>query len=114
MSESLWSRSSWTLVIASVGAERRWMALGIWGGVAGLAVALGPVVGGAIVQGISWQWIFWLNVPIGAALIPLAWRRLGESYGPDRTLDLRGLVLASTGLLGIVWGLVRGNSVGWS
>jgi EmrB/QacA subfamily drug resistance transporter len=103
-----------TLLSASVPAERRGVALGIWGGVAGLAVALGPVVGGAIVQGISWQWIFWLNVPIGAALVPLAWRKLDESYGPDSTLDLPALVLVSTGLLGIVWGLVRGNSVGWS
>src|SRR5262249_21669293 len=75
--------------------------------------ALGPLVGGAIVQGISWQWIFWLNVPIGLLLIPLAWRRLDESYGPASKLDLRGLALVSAGLLGIVLGLVRGNSVGW-
>jgi len=102
-----------TLLSASVPAEKRGLALGIWGGVAGLAVALGPVVGGAIVEGISWQWIFWLNVPIGIVLIPLAWRRLEESYGPDSSLDLTGVVLVSTGLLGIVWGLVRGNSVGW-
>jgi len=103
-----------TLLSAAVPAQRRGLALGIWGGVAGLAVALGPVVGGAIVEGISWQWIFWLNVPIGAALIPLAWRRLDESFGPDSSLDLVGLVLVSAGLLGVVWGLVRGNSVGWS
>jgi len=102
-----------TLLSASVPAEKRGLALGIWGGVAGLAVALGPVVGGAIVEGISWQWIFWLNVPIGIVLIPVAWRKLDESYGPDSSLDLPGLVLVSTGLLGIVWGLVRGNSVGW-
>jgi len=102
-----------TLLSASVPPAKRGLALGIWGGVAGLAVALGPVVGGAIVQGISWQWIFWLNVPIGLVLIPLAWRRLDESYGPDSSLDLTGLVLVSTGLLGIVWGLVRGNSQGW-
>jgi EmrB/QacA subfamily drug resistance transporter len=102
-----------TILSASVPAAKRGLALGIWGGVAGLAVALGPVVGGAIVEGIAWQWIFWLNVPIGIGLIPLAWRRLDESYGPNSSLDLRGLVLVSTGLLGIVWGLVRGNSVGW-
>jgi EmrB/QacA subfamily drug resistance transporter len=102
-----------TLLSAAVPAEKRGLALGAWGGIGGLAVALGPLVGGAIVQGISWQWIFWLNVPIGLALIPLAWRRLGESQGPNAALDLRGLVLASAGLLGIVWGLVRGNSVGW-
>jgi EmrB/QacA subfamily drug resistance transporter len=103
-----------TLLSAAVPAERRGLALGAWGGIGGLAIALGPLVGGAVVQGISWQWIFWLNVPIGLALIPLAWRRLDESRGPNSSLDLGGLVLASAGLLGIVWGLVRGNEVGWS
>ncbi len=102
-----------TLLSAAVPPERRGLALGAWGGIGGLAVALGPLVGGAVVQGISWQWIFWLNVPIGLVLIPLAWRRLGESHGSNASLDLRGLVLASTGLLGIVWGLIRGNTVGW-
>jgi EmrB/QacA subfamily drug resistance transporter len=90
------------------------MALGIWGGIGGLAVAIGPLVGGAVVSGISWNWIFWLNVPIGLVLAPLAWRRLQESTGADKGLDLPGLGLASVGLLGIVWGLVRGNEVGWS
>jgi len=71
-------------------------------------------VGGAVVEGISWQWIFWLNVPIGLALIPLAALRLRESHGPNKALDLPGLGLASVGLLGIVWGLVRGNEVGWA
>ena len=103
-----------TILSAAVPAERRGLALGAWGGIGGLAVALGPVVGGAVVQGISWQWIFWLNVPIGLVLIPLAWRRLEETRGANSSLDLRGLVLVSSGLLGIVWGLVRGNSVGWS
>src|SRR6476469_1842384 len=102
-----------TILSAAVPAERRGLALGAWGGIGGLAVALGPLVGGAVVQGISWQWIFWLNVPIGLVLIPLAWRRLEETRGANSSLDLRGLVLVSTGLLGIVWGLVRGNSVGW-
>ena len=72
-----------TLLSAAVPANRRGLALGAWGGMGGLAVALGPLVGGAVVQGISWQWIFWLNVPIGLLLIPLAWRRLDESYGPQ-------------------------------
>jgi EmrB/QacA subfamily drug resistance transporter len=71
------------------------------------------VVGGAIVDGISWQWIFWLNVPIGLALLPMATFRLRESNGPNRSLDLRGLGLASAGLFGLVWGLVRGNEHGW-
>ncbi|HZT15266.1 MAG TPA: DHA2 family efflux MFS transporter permease subunit [Gaiellaceae bacterium] len=102
-----------TILSAAVPPERRGLALGAWGGISGLAVALGPLVGGAVVSGISWHWIFWLNVPIGLVLAPLAWRRLEETHGPARTLDLRGLALASAGLLGIVWGLVRGNEVGW-
>src|SRR5918911_4588768 len=103
-----------TILSAAVPADKRGLALGAWGGISGLAVALGPVVGGAIVQGISWQWIFWINVPIGLVLIPLALRRLDETHGPDRALDLPGLGLASTGLLGLVWGLVRGNGQGWT
>src|SRR5581483_9395661 len=102
-----------TLLSASLPREKRGLALGAWGGIGGLAVALGPVVGGAVVDGLSWQWIFWLNVPIGLVLIPLAATRLTESRGPDRQLDLPGLGLASAGLLGLVWGLVRGNGVGW-
>ncbi|MBC7645379.1 MAG: DHA2 family efflux MFS transporter permease subunit [Thermoleophilia bacterium] len=103
-----------TLLSAAVPADMRGIALGAWGGIAGLAVALGPVVGGAIVEGISWQWIFWINVPIGLVLIPIAWRMLAESYGPSTSLDVGGLVLGSTGLFGITWGLVRGNGQGWS
>jgi len=102
-----------TILSAAVPAEKRGLALGAWGGISGLAVAIGPLVGGAVVQGISWQWIFWLNVPIGLALIPLARLRLQESRGPNDSLDLPGVGLASVGLLGIVWGLVRGNQVGW-
>ena len=102
-----------TLLSAAVPRERRGLALGAWGGIGGLAVAIGPLVGGAIVEGISWQWIFWINVPIGLVLAPLAFFRLRESRGPADRLDLAGLALASAGLLGIVWGLVRGNSVGW-
>ncbi|HEY2327778.1 MAG TPA: DHA2 family efflux MFS transporter permease subunit [Gaiellaceae bacterium] len=102
-----------TILSSAVPKERRGLALGAWGGISGLAVALGPLVGGAVVSGISWHWIFWLNVPIGAVLAPLAWRQLSESHGPAKTLDLPGLGLASAGLFGVVWGLVRGNSVGW-
>src|SRR4029077_1536200 len=97
-----------TLLSASVPKEKRGIALGAWGGIGGLAVALGPVVGGAVVSGLNWHWIFWLNVPIGIALIPLALRRLNESHGPASKLDLTGLALASAGLTGIVWALVRG------
>jgi EmrB/QacA subfamily drug resistance transporter len=102
-----------TLLSAAVSPERRGLALGAWGGIGGLAVALGPVVGGAIVDGISWQWIFWLNVPIGLLIAPLAFRRLRESHGPYTSLDLTGLALGSAGLFGIVWGVVRGNGQGW-
>jgi EmrB/QacA subfamily drug resistance transporter len=103
-----------TILSAAVPAERRGLALGIWGGIGGLAVAFGPLVGGAVVSGVSWHWIFWLNVPIGLVLAPLAWRRLEESRSPDSRLDLPGLALASAGLFGIVWGLVRGNAHGWT
>jgi EmrB/QacA subfamily drug resistance transporter len=102
-----------TILSAAVPPERRGLALGAWGGIGGLAVAIGPLVGGAVVEGISWQWIFWLNVPIGLILAPLAFLRLRESHGPGGRLDLPGLALASAGLFGIVWGLVRANDVGW-
>jgi EmrB/QacA subfamily drug resistance transporter len=94
--------------------ERRGLAIGAWSGVSGLGVALGPLVGGAVVDGISWHWIFWINVPIGLALLPLAARRLAESHGPARSLDLPGVGLASAGLLGIVYGIVRGAELGWT
>jgi len=103
-----------TILSAAVPKEKRGLALGAWGGISGLAIAFGPVVGGAIVQGISWQWIFWLNVPIGVLLIPLGLSRLQETYGPAGRLDLPGLGLASAGLFGIVWGLIRGNGQGWA
>ncbi|MBA3476741.1 MAG: DHA2 family efflux MFS transporter permease subunit, partial [Actinobacteria bacterium] len=103
-----------TILSAAVPKEKRGLALGAWGGISGLAVAFGPVVGGAVVQGLSWQWIFWLNVPIGVLLIPLALSRLQETFGPGGKLDLPGLGLASAGLFGIVWALIRGNGQGWA
>src|SRR5262249_9910544 len=103
-----------TILSAGVPAERRGAFIGAWGGVAGLAVAFGPVFGGAIVDGVHWHWIFWLNVPVGLLLIPLALLRLDETYGPKAKLDLPGLGLVSAGLFGIVWGLVRGNAQGWT
>src|SRR5215213_8798600 len=102
-----------TILSTAAPAERRGLALGVWSGVSGLGVALGPLVGGAVIEGISWQWIFWLNVPVGIALAPLAARRLAESHGPAGRLDLPGLALASVGLLGVVFGVVRGNPAGW-
>jgi EmrB/QacA subfamily drug resistance transporter len=103
-----------TILSAGVPENRRGVFLGAWGGISGLAVAFGPLVGGAVVSGISWHWIFWLNVPLGLVLVPLALLRLDETKGPFGKVDLPGLGLASAGLFGIVWGLVRGNSIGWA
>lgn len=103
-----------TLLTAAVPAARRGMAYGIWGAVNGLAVASGPLIGGSLTEHISWQWIFWLNVPLGVALLPLARLRLAESHGTGAPLDIPGTLLASGGLFGIVYGLVRGPSDGWT
>jgi EmrB/QacA subfamily drug resistance transporter len=102
-----------TLISEAFPVEKRGTAIGLWGGITGLGVAIGPVVGGAVVSGISWHWIFWLNVPVGLALIPVAAARLTESFGPRPHLDVPGLLLAGAGALGITWGLVRANAVGW-
>ena len=103
-----------TLLSAAVPVEKRGLALGAWSGISGLGVALGPVVGGAVVDGISWHWIFWINVPIGLALVPLSRRFLSESYGPAGRLDLPGIGLAGAGLLAVVYGIVRGEALGWT
>src|SRR3954454_13036161 len=103
-----------TLLSEAVDESKRGLALGIWSGVSGLGVALGPLVGGIVVNGLSWEYIFWINVPVGLVLIPLAARQLEEAYGPDRHLDLPGLALAGTGLLGVVFGIVRGQALGWT
>jgi EmrB/QacA subfamily drug resistance transporter len=102
------------LLNAAVPPQRRGWAMGIFGAVTGLAAVVGPVLGGAITQGIAWPWIFWLNVPIGLLAIPLALRRLEESYGPRAALDFPGLALGTGAVLGLVWGLVRGSSAGWA
>jgi EmrB/QacA subfamily drug resistance transporter len=103
-----------TLLSEAFPAGRRGLVIGLWSGISGLGVAIGPLVGGAVVDGISWHWIFWINVPVGLAVIPLARRKLAESHGPARSLDLPGLALASAGLLGIVYGIVRGAELGWT
>jgi EmrB/QacA subfamily drug resistance transporter len=102
-----------TLLSAAYPGERRARALGIFSGITGLAVLGGPVIGGAITQGIAWQWIFWINFPIGLLTIPVVLRRVPESYGPRRTPDVAGLALVTGAALGLVWGLVRGNTAGW-
>ncbi|WP_405523465.1 DHA2 family efflux MFS transporter permease subunit [Streptomyces canus] len=103
-----------TLLSAAVPVERRGAALGVWGAASGIAVAMGPLIGGTLTEHLSWQWIFWVNVPLGLALIPLALLRLNESHGPNPSLDLVGTVLASGGLFGIVYALIRGNAEGWT
>jgi EmrB/QacA subfamily drug resistance transporter len=104
---------AFALVSAAYPPERRGSALGIFFALTGLAVASGPLVGGAITEGIAWQWVFWLNVPFGLVLVPLALSRMQESVGPDSALDIRGLALVSGGVFALVWGLVRGNLAGW-
>lgn len=102
-----------TLISDAFPPEKRSAAIGLWGGISGLAVAAGPVVGGAVTQGLDWHWIFWLNVPIGLVLIPLAAIQLSESFGPRPQIDLPGVILAGAGFLCLTWGLVRANTVGW-
>jgi EmrB/QacA subfamily drug resistance transporter len=101
------------LLSAAFPAEKRGTAIGLFSAVTGLAVASGPLVGGAVVNGLDWTWIFWLNVPIGLIAAPMTLTRMRESYGPNTALDLPGLALISAGAFGIVWGLVRGNAAGW-
>lgn len=103
-----------TLITAAVPAAKRGMAFGIWSGVNGLAVASGPLIGGALTEHLSWQWIFWLNVPVGLLLLPVAFRRLTESRAANPRLDLPGTALVSAALFGIVFGLIRGNADGWT
>ena len=102
-----------TQLSAAFPAQRRGRALGIFAGVAGLATFSGPFVGGAVAQGLAWGWVFWLNVPIGVAAITLTVANLAETYGPRTRLDAGGVVLATAGVFGLIWGLVRGNSVSW-
>jgi EmrB/QacA subfamily drug resistance transporter len=101
------------LLSAAFPPEKRGAAIGIFSAITGVAVALGPLVGGAVVEGVSWEWIFWVNVPIALAAIPLVLTRMRESYGSDTGLDIPGLALISAGAFGVVWALVRGNGVGW-
>jgi EmrB/QacA subfamily drug resistance transporter len=102
-----------TLIIDAFPAARRGVAIGIWGGVTGLGVAAGPVVGGAITEGLSWQWIFWVNVPVGLGVALLSALRLRESHGPRSRLDIVGLVLVGTGVFALTWAPVRAPAAGW-
>ena len=105
---------SLTLLAAAVPPGLRDVAVGIWGGVSGLGVAAGPLVSGAVVQGLAWQWIFWLNVPLGLLVLPYMWITLRESHGRDRALDPLGLLLAAGGVFAMVWAITRSDSRGWS
>jgi EmrB/QacA subfamily drug resistance transporter len=104
---------SLTLLASVIAPERRGVAFGVWGAMSGLGVALGPVIGGAVTDGFSWQWIFWINVPIGLVLLPIV-ALVRESRGGAGRLDPFGVVLVTTGLFGLVFGLVRGNGHGWT
>jgi EmrB/QacA subfamily drug resistance transporter len=103
-----------TLLAEAYPAERRGLALGVWAGVSGFGVAVGPLLGGLVVEGLAWQWIFWINVPLGLLLLPLAARNLRESRGPAARLDIPGVALVGLGLFGIVLGLVRSSADGWT
>src|SRR5437764_8757014 len=103
-----------TLLAEAFPADRRGLALGVWSGISGMGVALGPLVGGAVIDSISWHWIFWINVPIGLALLPAAALLLRESHGPSTRLDVRGGLLVASGLFSLVFGLIRGQDEGWT
>lgn len=105
---------SLALLAAAVPAAMRPVAIGIWGGVSGLGVALGPVVGGAVVEGISWQAIFWLNVPVAVVAAPLLWLAVNESFGRAQRIDLRGTAMLGGAVFLSIWGIVHGNDDGWS
>jgi EmrB/QacA subfamily drug resistance transporter len=104
---------SLTILTTAFPAERRGMIVGIYGGLAGLAVALGPIVGGAVTQGINWHWIFWINVPVGVVAVLLGLRLLAESYGAPQRLDFAGAGLVTGSVVAVVWALTRANEAGW-
>ncbi|MCX5521959.1 MFS transporter [Streptomyces bobili] len=105
---------SLTLLSQAVPERLRGMALGVWSGVSGLAVAMGPVVGGAVVEGLDWRWMFWINVPVCLIAIPLVLFALRESSLPGARLDMAGMVLAAAGLCAVVWAIVHGEPDGWT
>jgi EmrB/QacA subfamily drug resistance transporter len=102
------------LLSAAFPPQERGKALGLFSSLTGLALILGPVVGGAIAQGLAWQWIFWVNVPIAVVVIPLARQRLAESFGPDAAIDFPGVVLVTGAAFGLVYGIMCGNAAGWT
>ncbi|WP_281394612.1 DHA2 family efflux MFS transporter permease subunit [Nonomuraea muscovyensis] len=94
--------------------QERGAAFGVWGAISGVAVAAGPLVGGLIIQGFAWQWIFWLNVPVGIVLVALSMVKIAETRGSVRGIDLLGLLLSTIGVFGIAQSLIRGGEAGWT
>jgi EmrB/QacA subfamily drug resistance transporter len=105
---------SLTLLASAVPERKRSLAIGLWGGINGLAVAIGPLVGGAVTEGLAWQWIFWINLPVGAVAVPLVLWAVRESTGSDRALDLPGMLMACTAVTVAVWGIVEAHDAGWT
>src|SRR5580704_13184794 len=105
---------SLTILTSDFPAQRRCAIIGIWGGISGLGVAVGPLVGGAVTQGLSWHWVFWVNVPVGVAAVAGARLWLPESRGPRTRLDIPGLALVSAGAAALIWALVQGSQSGWA
>ncbi|WP_228563572.1 MFS transporter [Catenulispora rubra] len=105
------------LAIAQLGAafppRERGRAMGVSAGIIGLATAGGPFVGGVVAQGLAWQWLFWVNVPVGVLVMAGVLLKMSESRGPQARLDLVGVGLTTGGVFGLVWALVRGNDAGW-
>jgi EmrB/QacA subfamily drug resistance transporter len=102
-----------TLLTSTFPADRRGAVVGIWGGVAGLGVASGPLVGGVVTEGLDWHWIFWVNVPLGIAAVIAVLQVLPETYGPRTRLDPLGMVTASGAMAALVWGVLRAPETGW-
>jgi EmrB/QacA subfamily drug resistance transporter len=102
-----------TLLVSAVAPERRGAVVGIWGGIAGLGVAAGPLVGGAVTEGLDWHWIFWINVPVGLLALAATRRTIAESRGPAGRLDLIGMLLAGAAVGTLIWALVRAPEAGW-
>jgi EmrB/QacA subfamily drug resistance transporter len=101
------------LLSSAYSTAERGKALGVFASISGAAMIAGPVLGGAIAAGFAWQWIFWINVPIGLVLLPLIYRHIGESSGPKAKLDLPGIALVTIGAFALIWSLMRGNPAGW-
>jgi EmrB/QacA subfamily drug resistance transporter len=103
------------LIAQEFPAGERAVALGAWGATVGAGVAVGPLVGGLVVEELGWEWIFFINVPIGAAAVALTLARVAESReAPRGRLDWPGVATLSSGLFLLIFGLLRGNGEGWS